>query len=123
MHILLSYSKSHIYELHAILAATVTVLTVQAIKRPIKKKIADWVAIKAQTKERWEEKEKIYCKRANIMIVLLAFVSACLIYQAVTIVSPLIDFSIPTTILSGVFTLAEYAFLDQMLCGWERWSK
>ena len=36
MHLFLSYCKSHIYELHALLSATITFFLMFEIKKPIK---------------------------------------------------------------------------------------
>ena len=35
MHLLLSYCKSHIYELHALLAATITLVAMHFVKKPV----------------------------------------------------------------------------------------
>ena len=41
--LLLSYCKSHIYELHALLAATITLVAMHFVKKPVKEKIAETV--------------------------------------------------------------------------------
>lgn len=43
MRLLLSYCKSHIYELHALLAATITLVAMHFVKKPVKEKIAETV--------------------------------------------------------------------------------
>lgn len=119
MHLFLSYAKSHIYELHAALAATITLLVMQRIKRPIKAQIWNYVSNQAKAAGR----EIKNCKRYNLPVLLLAFLVAFIIFSLLALISPLIRFSFPTAVLSGIFTLAEYALLDQILYGWKGWTR
>lgn len=48
MRLLLSYCKSHIYELHALLAATITLVDMHFVKKPVKEKIAETVEEKKE---------------------------------------------------------------------------
>lgn len=111
---LLSYAKSHIYEIHALFVATFVVVLMSFIKEPIKRKIAQSVDNKIQSKPELVQKRKRMVKRRNMLLILLAMFLSFVVFALVAIVSPLIDFSFPTAVMSGVFALCEYAFWDQI---------
>ena len=114
MHLFLSYCKSHIYELHALLSATITFFLMFEIKKPIKEWTHKYVAEKAQKDKKWRENRQLYYKRCNMVILLLAILIACMIFIIVSFLSPLISFSWNSMGLSGVFALAEYEIYDQL---------
>ena len=116
MHLLLSYCKSHIYELHALLAATITFFVMFPLKNPIKVRLERWGDEKASKNERWKKHRKLYRKRCNMMVLLIAFLLAEVLFCIISFVSPLIHFSWYMTWMSGVFALAEYAVYDQIVC-------
>ena len=115
VHLFLSYCKSHIYELHAVLAATITFFLMFPIKAPIKRKLADYVERRAAEDEKWNENKKLYRKRCNMVVLFLAVLLAAFIFLLVSMISPLIDFSAYTALLSGALTLTEYAVFDQVV--------
>ena len=114
MHKILSYAKSHIYEIHALFVATFVVVLMSFIKEPIKRKIAQSVDNKIQSKPELVRKRKRMVKRRNMLLILLAMFLSFVVFALLAIVSPLIDFSFPTAVMSGVFALCEYAFWDQI---------
>ena len=114
LHLFLSYCKSHIYELHAVLAATIAFCLMFPIKKPLKQKIDIWIYQKASQDENWEKNRRLYRKRCNMVILVIAFVLTGVIFCIISLVSPLIRFSWNTTWLSGVFALTEYAVYDQL---------
>ena len=113
MHLLLSYCKSHIYELHALLAATITFVVMFPLKQPIKDRIWCWVEKKTLENEKWKQRRLLYHKRGNMIILLLAFAIAGVLFALISVVSPLIHFSWYMTWMSGAFALTEYAVYDQ----------
>ena len=115
VHLFLSYCKSHIYELHAVLAATITFFLMFPIKAPIKRKLAAYVERRAAEDEKWNENKKLYRKRCNMIILFLAVFLAAFIFLLVSMISPLIEFSAYTALLSGALTLTEYAVFDQVV--------
>ena len=133
MRLLLSYCKSHIYELHALLAATITLVAMHFVKKPVKEKIAETVEEKRnrepEEKRNREPEEKRnrepekkrdwagYRRRCNLLVLVLALLMAFLVFILLSLLSPLITFSLPTMLLSGVFALAEYAVWDQITYG------
>ena len=114
MHLILSYMKAHIYELHSIFCATITFLLMMPLKVPIKKRIWSWIEKKANTNKKWEQHFSLYYKRCNMVILLLAILIACMIFIIVSFLSPLISFSWNSMGLSGVFALAEYEIYDEL---------
>ena len=113
MHLLLSYCKSHMYELHALLAATITFFLMFPLKQPIKDQIWCWVEKKTLENEKWKQRRLLYHKRGNMIILLLAFAIAGVLFALISVVSPLIHFSWYMTWMSGAFALTEYAVYDQ----------
>lgn len=116
MRILLSYAKSHIYEIHAIIAATLAFLSMFIIKKPIKKHINAVVDKKAVQNVKWKEHKGLYTKRCNMIIIFLTMLLSFALFFIISLISPLIQFSLFTAILSGVFALTEYAVYDQFVC-------
>lgn len=111
---LLSYAKSHIYELHALLVATFVVVLMGFIKEPVKRKIVQSVDKKIQLKPELTQKRKRMVKRRNMLLIVLTMILSFFVFALVALVSPLIEFSFPTAVMSGVFALCEYAFWDQV---------
>lgn len=117
MRLLLSYCKSHIYELHALLAATITLVDMHFVKKPVKEKIAETVEEKRNREPEKKRDWTGYRRRCNLLVLVLALLMAFLVFILLSLLSPLITFSLPTMLLSGVFALAEYAVWDQITYG------
>ena len=117
MHLILSYCKSHIYDLHALLAATITFFLMFGLKIPIKNRIEAWIKKKIEVNIAWEHKYQQYKKKAHILIILLVIILAGAIFGIISYISPLIHFSWHMMGMSGVFALAEYAIYDQLQIG------
>ena len=111
---LLSYAKSHIYELHALLVATFVVVLMSFIKEPVKRKIQQSVDKKILDKPELAPKRKLMVRRRNMILIVLVMLLSFVVFALAAAVSPLIEFSFPTAVMSGVFALCEYAFWDQI---------
>ncbi len=107
--------RSHIYELHAILSATIAFLLMFPIKRPIKGLVKNFVEKKVKTNEKWEKNQRDYHRRCNMVVLIAALALSFLSFCVISVVSPLINFSIMSGFLSGAVTLTEYAIYDQFL--------
>ena len=114
MHRIFSYAKSHVYELHAIFVATVAVVLMFLIKKPIKNWIARQVDNRIVHKPELSENRRILIRRGNMLLIILTMLLSFGLFWVASIVSPLIEFSFSTAVMSGVFALCEYAFLDQI---------
>lgn len=110
----LSYAKSHIYEIHALIAATMVVILMAIIKGPIKRGIARAVDKKLLQKPELQMQRKRIIKQCNTLLIVLAMCLAIVIFGVLAYVSPLIRFSFPSAIMSGVFALCEYAVWEQI---------
>lgn len=117
IHKVLSYCKSHIYELHAVLAAMITFAVMFPIKKPLKRKLAKWVEQKAAKNESWKQHMPLYKKRVNIIVLFIAVALSYAIFSLISLISPLIYFSWITAFLSAVFTLNLYALYEQIFGG------
>lgn len=120
MRIFLGYAKSHIYDIHAALVAVITIFTMYYIKKPIKQKNEKRVDEKLTGKPELESKRTLYLKRANMILLFLTMLLAFLLFALASFVSPMIDFSVGSAVMSGVFALAGYAFWDQITYGMRR---
>lgn len=111
---LLSYAKSHIYEIHALMVATFVVVAMSFIKVPIKRKIVEAVDRKISERPELADKRKRMIKHGNMWLIVLTMLLSICTFALVAMLSPIIKFSIPTAVMSGVFALCEYAFLEQI---------
>lgn len=117
---ILSYAKSHIYEIHAVLAATIVLILMYYIKVPVKKKIAEHVDRIMEKKPELLPKKKLYLKRWNMLLILLTMVLSFVVFTVISFISPMIDFSLQTAIMTGVYALCEYAIVDQITYGYKK---
>ena len=111
---LFSYIKSHIYDIHAILAATFAVFLLYLIKKPIKTYLESCLDKKLQKHPEKKEKRELYRKRYNMVLIMLAVVMSFVFFGILSVLSPMIHFSVQSALMSGVFALCEYAFIDQI---------
>lgn len=116
---ILSYAKSHIYDIHAVVAGTLVLVLMYYIKKPVKAWVEQYVNEKIRQNPELEKKRKLFLKRYNMVIILLTMVLAFLVFTILSFVSPMIEFSFQTGIMSGVYALCEYAILDQFTCRYE----
>lgn len=118
---ILSYAKSHIYDIHAVIAATITLVLMYFVKRPIKQRIALYVDKRAEADSKWQENKAIYLRRCNMVLILLTMVIAYAMFWVLSVISPLVEFSAQSACMSGVIALVEYACIDQM--SFEKWEE
>ena len=114
MHEIFRYAKSHIYEIHALLVATAVVVLMYLIKGPIKRVIVQSVDHELGLRPELADERDIMIKRRNMLLILLTMLFSFGLFALVALISPLIEFSFSTAVMSGVFALCEYAFLDQI---------
>jgi len=114
---ILSYAKSHIYELHALFVATAVVVLMYLIKGPIKRVIVESVDRKLELNPELADERDILIRRRNMVLILLTLIFSFVLFVLVALISPLIKFSLSSAIMSGVFALCEYAFIDQITFG------
>ncbi len=120
MRLFLSYAKSHIYDIHAVLVAVLTILAMYYIKCPFKEKNEKRVDEKIAEKPELQSKRYLYIKRANFVLIPIAFLLAFCLFAVSALISPMIHFSVESAVMSGVFTLAGYAFWEQITFGMRR---
>ena len=109
-----SYINSHRYDIHAVFAGFLAVLLMYLIKQPIKNKIRNYVDAKIEANPKLADKRRTYIKHYNMVLILLTVIIAFCMFFLVSLVSPIIDFSFSSAIMSGVFALCEYAVIDQL---------
>lgn len=96
----LSYCKSHIYDIHSIIVAIILIVLIRCIKKMLRKKMFD--------------KE---CNMLNreILLLIMLIVAAVLVFALLAMVSPFVDFSLQSGIMSGVYALCGNAFIEQIM--------
>ena len=108
LHMILSYCKSHIYDLHSLLVGTIIFFLIYVWKKPIDKMIEN--RVNKRYADREEERRKAVTRRAWGLIYILVILLAFLIYAAVACMSPLVHNSVPASIISATFAITEMEF-------------
>lgn len=111
---ILSHIRSHIYDVHAIFAATLTVFIMYLIKKSLKRGLEHYIDKQIQNYSDRETKRGIYYKRYNLLLIVLAMCIAFVIFSVLSFVSPMIHFSFQSAIMSGIFALCGDAFFFQI---------
>lgn len=110
----LSYLMSHMYDIHAIIAATVVVALMSYIKVPVKRKLADMAEYHRKKKGEAEEVMPLLLRRYHFLLIVLVFALSVPVFAVLSLLSPFIFFTWPSSLLTGVFALCIYAFLEQI---------
>jgi polyferredoxin len=108
MHFLLSYIKSHIYDLHALLVGTIIFVLILVWRESIDTVIANWV--NKHLEERTEARKLATYRRFWGLIYLLIVALAFLFFYAVAFISPFVGNSVPASIISAAFAITELEF-------------
>ena len=108
MHFLLSYAKSHIYDIHALVVGTIIFVLILAWKDSIDYLISNWV-IKHYEEQSEARKLSAY-RRMWGLIYILIIILAFLFFCAVAFVSPFVENSVPASIVSAAFAITELEF-------------
>ena len=104
----LSYCKSHIYDLHSLLTGTIIFFLVYVWRDQIDKLIEK--RVNTRYADRTEDGKKAVTKRLWGLIYILIILLAFLIYAAVACISPLVNNSVPASIISATFAITELEF-------------
>lgn len=96
----LSYCKSHIYDIHSIMVAIILIVFILCTKKMLGKKMSN----KEGNTFKWK-----------IMLLLMVIVAALLGFALLAILSPFVDFSLQSGIMSAVYALCGNAFIEQIM--------
>lgn len=108
----LKYINSHIYDIYAILVGTLTLAMVMILKIPIKKYSRQAADRKYEIQtEKWMQTYK----RRNGWIFALVLIVAIPMFAVAAQISPQIEFSMGSAVMSAVYAIAEYELMDQIL--------
>ena len=114
MRLLFSYIMSHMYDIHAIIAATVVVAAMSYIKVPVKRILACMVERRVEKNIKLEKKKGLLLRRYNLLLIVMVFVLSVPVFAILSILSPFISFSWQSAVMTGVFALCIYAFIEQV---------
>lgn len=117
MYIILKYAKSHIYELHALLAGSLAFILMFWAKKPVKAWLNVFTEKRTKSSKKWEENKAVYRRRLGLILTLLDLFLSAVIFYVISILSPMIDFSGFPMLLSGILSLTVYSFYEQITCG------
>ncbi len=109
----LSYAKSHIYDIHAIVVSVGLVILMICIRKPLCRKIKE--SIDSKMADTPGLKRQSLVRKWNILLLLLLMLLSIAGFAIFAVISPFIDFSLPSGIMSGVYTLCGCAFWDQLM--------
>lgn len=113
-HLILKYVASHIYDIYALLAGTLTLAIVMILKIPIKGLTGRLAAQYAGKSGKSEGRRNLIYKRLNGVIFVLAMVTGILVFDITATISPQIVFSGGSAALSGFIAIAEYEIIEQI---------
>ena len=105
MHMILSYAKSHIYDIHALIVGTVIFVLVLLWKRSIDKMITD--RLDKHYGDGDEARKKSAFRRTWGLIYVLIFLLAFVFFCAAAAISPFVNNSVPASIISATFAITE----------------
>lgn len=108
MHFLLSYIKSHIYDLHALLVGTIIFVLALVWKDTFDSVITNWVNKHYQ--ERTDKRKLAAYRRLWGLIYVLIIALSFLFFYAVAFLSPFVENSVPASIISAAFAITELEF-------------
>ena len=118
MHFLLSYAKSHIYDLHALVVGTIIFVLILVWKESIDMVIVDWVS--KHYEDRTESRKLAAYRRLWGLIYILIIALSFLFFYAVAFISPFVENSVPASIISAAFAITELEFYKTFLQGKRR---
>ena len=114
IYLILKYTKSHIYELHALLAGMLSFLLMLQVKKPVKKWLSAYTEKRCAESRKWNQNRLVYRRRLGLSLIALDFLISAVIFAILARLSPLIHDSTKTMWLSGFLSLTIYALYDQM---------
>ena len=108
VHLILSYCKSHIYDLHSLLVGTIIFFLIIVWKGSIDDTFGNWTD--KHYADRDESFKKAVVKKMWALIYLLIIVLAFLFFTAASYISPLVHNSVPASIITATFAITELEF-------------
>lgn len=115
---LLSYTKSHIYDIHAIIVSLLVLATVFFVQKKLHNVLIQYVDKYLEKKPDKKEKRDVYIRRCSLIYVVVIFVLSNVFFAFVALISPFVVFSFPSAVMGMVYTVFEYAILRQIM--WNR---
>ena len=115
---LLSYTKSHIYDIHAIIVSLLVLATVFFVQKKLHNVLIQYVDKYLEKKPDKKEKRDVYIRRCSLIYVVVIFVLSNVFFALVALISPFVVFSFPSAVMGMVYTIFEYAILRQIM-----WNK
>ena len=115
---LLSYTKSHMYDIHAVIVSVLVLVTVFFIQKKLHNVLISYVDKYLEKKPDKQGKRDVYIRRSSLIYVVIVFVFSNVFFALVALVSPFVTFSFPSAVMGSVYTLFEYAILRQVM-----WNK
>ena len=117
IYLILKYMKSHIYELHALLAGILAFLLMFPVKKPVKKWLSAFTEKQCRKNRKWAQNKLTYRRRLGLSLIALDLLISAAVFCILARISPLIHDSIKTMWLSGFLSLTIYALYHQMFPG------
>ena len=105
MHLILSYIKSHIYDIHALIVGTIIFALIIVWKEAIETMIMNW--LNKHYGDQADVRKNSAYRRIWGMIYIVIFLLAFLFFCAVAYISPFVENSVPASIISATFAITE----------------
>ena len=115
---LLSYTKSHMYDIHAVIVSVLVLVTVFFIQKKLHSVIIQYIDKYLEKKPDMQKKRDVYIRRISLIYIVLIFLLSTVFFALVALISPFVVFSFPSAVMGMVYTIFEYAILRQIM-----WNK
>ena len=115
---LLSYTRSHIYDIHAVVVSLLVLVVVFFIQKKLHSVIIQYIDKYLEKKPDMQKKRDVYIRRISLIYIVLIFLLSNVFFALVALISPFVVFSFPSAVMGMVYTIFEYAILRQIM-----WNK
>ena len=112
---LLSYVGSHIYDIHAFIASLLVLGFLIVVQKKLNDVIVKKIDKHIEKKPNLSDKRDTFVRRSGMIYIAAIFPVSIVMFLLVDLISPLVEFSFPATVMSSVYVLFEYAILRQIL--------
>ena len=102
---LLSYVGSHIYDIHAFIASLLVLGFLIVVQKKLNDVIVKKIDKHIEKKPNLSDKRDTFVRRSGMIYIAAIFPVSIVMFLLVDLISPLVEFSFPATVMSSVYVL------------------
>lgn len=111
---ILSYCKSHIYDIHSVLVGIILLLIFFLIREKVKKLISQQIDDRIKKNPQLISRRSAMLRVWYLRFLVVLLISAILGFAVLAQISPFVEFSLQSGLMGCVYTLCGIAFLKQI---------